>query len=118
MEPKFRFWNKIVGRMTLKSYTLQEICDSEINFNLLNIMQYVDLKDKHGIEYCQDDIVKYRNKFYRLIKGNYQFELVGFSESSQCTPSDFFSEDAFKEGEIVGNIYETPELSFDINFQL
>lgn len=77
----------------------------------LRIMQYTDLKDITGKnKYCQDDIVRYKNKNYRLIKGTYMFELVGFNESSQDTPSDFFSERAYMNAEIVGNIYENFDL--------
>ncbi|MCC9016948.1 YopX family protein [Flavobacterium lipolyticum] len=78
------------------------------------LMQFLGLKDKNGKTYCQDDIVKYRGKFYRLSKGNYMFLLAGFNESGQDNPSDFFSEDAFLHGEIVGNIYEHPELLIDV----
>ena len=49
-------------------------------------------------------------KNYRLIKGTYMFKLVGFSVSSQDTPSDFFSEGAYKVAEIIGNKHENPEL--------
>ena len=74
------------------------------------IMQFTGLKDKNGNTYCADDIVKYNGKNYRLIQGNYSFELVGFWEAFQDNPSDFFSENAFLVAEIIGNIHENPEL--------
>ena len=76
----------------------------------LTWFQYTGLKDKNGKTYCQDDIVNHKGRNYRLIKGSYMFELLGFSESSQDNPSDFFSEGAYITAEIIGNIHENPEL--------
>lgn len=84
--------------------------ESELEKIDLLPLQYVDLYDKNGNQYCQDDIVRYENKNYRLIKGLYMFELLGFSKSSQDNPSDFFSEEAYKKAEIVGNFHINPEL--------
>lgn len=74
------------------------------------ILEYIQLKDIKGKYYCQDDLVKINDSIHRLIKGTYKFELVGFYNSSQDDPTCFFSEMAFSLGEIVGNIYENPEL--------
>lgn len=74
------------------------------------IMQYTGLKDKNGVLYCQDDVVRYKGKNYRLLKGAYAFELLGFYESSQDVPHDFFGENAYIQGEVIGNIYQNPEL--------
>ncbi|MBC1459361.1 YopX family protein [Listeria newyorkensis] len=76
----------------------------------IELMQYTGLPDKNKQKYCQDDIVRYKGKNYRLIKGTYKFELLGFKESLQDDPYDFFSEGAYLQGEIVGNIHENPEL--------
>lgn len=73
-------------------------------------MQYMDLSDKNNKRYCQDDLVKYGKNIYRLVKGSYKFELVGFYDSYQENPHDFFSEGAYCDGEIVGNIYENVDL--------
>ncbi|WP_430534439.1 YopX family protein [Listeria rocourtiae] len=74
-----------------------------------HLMQYTGLKDKNKQKYCQDDIVRYKGKHYRLIKGTYKFELLGFKEPLQDDPYDFFSEGAFMQGEIVGNIHENKD---------
>lgn len=78
--------------------------------NFEPLMQFVNLRDKNNKQYCQDDIVCYRNKNYRLIFGTYSFELLGFCEHCQDVPCDFFSEDAYLHAEIIGNVYENPEL--------
>jgi len=84
---------------------------SSNNFALYHTdLQFTGLKDKNGVTYCQNDIVRYKNNNYRLMKGSYKFELLGFNESSQDDPSDFFSEKAYLESDIIGNIYENPKL--------
>lgn len=70
------------------------------------VMQYTDLRDKNKKRYCQDDLVLFEGEVYRLIKGSYMFELQGFVDNRQDIPEDFFSERAYEQGEIIGNIYE------------
>lgn len=114
MELKFRAWNKEAKRMA-DDLTIPMLM-KELAFVLANpsseyiFLQYIPLKDKNGNQYCQDDIVCYDGKNYRLIKGSYQFELLGFFRACQDIPSDYFSENCWKHGEIVGNIHETPHL--------
>lgn len=76
----------------------------------IELMQYTALHDKNKRTYCQNDIVRYKGKNYRLIKGTYKFELLGFKEPLQDDQSDFFSEGAYLESEIVGNIHEHKHL--------
>lgn len=85
----------------------------ERSFDNVKLMQYMDLKDKNGRIYCQDDLVLYKGKIYRLIKGTYMFELSGFFETSQDIQGDFFSEGAYQDGEIVSNIYEFKKEQLD-----
>jgi len=113
-EIKFRAWKDgmlsgfvILGTNQIAFTYLDKL---EKIVNDVKLMQYTGLKDKNGVEYCQDDIVKYKDKNYRLIKGSYMFELVGFYETSQDIPSDFFSEKAYLNAEVIGNIYENPNL--------
>jgi len=125
---KFRVWNNDTKRFESKGF-LTSSSEVDKSYMLCGVMefeqndddydsdgenvifnQFICLKDKNGITYCQDDIVKYENKNYRLIKGNYSFELLGFNEPSQDNPCDFFSENAFQLAEIIGNIHESPEL--------
>lgn len=121
---KFRVWDKLTD-------TIQDVLD--INFlektvtvsqkgivwyrhdNLRSfedviLMQYTGLYDLNGKQYCQDDLVKWNSNIYRLIHGTYAFELYGFYYQMQDDPWDYFSEGAYLEGEIIGNIYADPEL--------
>lgn len=131
MKPKFRAWVKpsilsnhldgviaeatpdflgkkcLVKRNDLKGTE----CFTEIfDFDDIELMQYTGLFDVNGNQYCQDDLVKWNGEVYRLMLGTYGFELDGFYYQKQYDPYDFFSEGAYLEGEVIGNIYENPEL--------
>lgn len=115
-KPKFRAWDKDskkvyeVEIIDFKKDVIKLIGYGWTFLNDIILMQYTGLKDKNGKLYCQNDLVRYKGKIYRLIKGTYTFELVGFYESYQDNPNDFFSEQAYLLGEIVGDFYTNPEL--------
>lgn len=80
------------------------------DFSNVILLQFTWLQDKNWKTYCQDDIVCHNGRNYRLILWTYKFELSWFYDTSQDEPWDFFSEDAYREAEIIGNIYEHPNL--------
>ena len=121
-KPTFRAWDKIKKKMyQVSSIHIEDeymdLFDKSIyegEFTRKNgdviLMQSTRLKDRNGVVYSQDDLVKWERKIYRLILGTHKFELVGFYEPYQDEPTDFFSEGAYLIAEIVGNIHENPEL--------
>lgn len=74
------------------------------------LMQTTGLQDKNGKTYYEGDLVKWDNEIFQVKFDKYQFVLEGFYEPRQDVPYDFFSEGAYKEAEIIGNIYENPNL--------
>lgn len=69
------------------------------------LMQYTGLKDKHGVEIYEGDIVirtSYHNNLKEVVEyrnyGFYPLSLVGFNS------------DYIHVLEVIGNIYENPEL--------
>ena len=109
-EVKFRTWNKPVKRMYYWP-NLQEmlahpnmIYHDRRNFEpeYIEWMQYTGLKDKNGKEIYEGDIVVYG--FYKsprkIVFGNCGWRAV--RPRNGC--------DILKHIEIIGNIYENPEL--------
>lgn len=110
---KFKAWDiqdKVMSDVLLVDFVhdMADLSEGKIEMSLsrLKLLQYMELEDCLGRRYCDDDYVLYKNEVYQLSKGDYAFELEGFYKPSQDNPSDFFSEGAYTDGEIVGNVYE------------
>lgn len=128
MIPKYRAWDKETQTMLdvslidfKKSVLVGEHWDfgetNFINFDDIHLMQSTGLKDKNGKEIFEGDIIRYNIDvvdikrhptlgFYTVLDGREGFFGDGMS-------IDDFEEDAkefSKTAEIIGNIYENPEL--------
>ena len=112
-EIKFRFWDLLDCKMwadtDLEEHTLQSIRDWEGY-----LLQYTGLKDKNGKEIYEGDIVKEFRKSRSYPDGREYTRVIGWS--NELTLDDMFGDMAagfnlFSESlEIIGNIYENPEL--------
>lgn len=120
-EIKFRIWD-INARKWLKSFNI-DLLDIP-KFNLAEVNQYTGLKDKNNKEIYEGDIIKFEDcsidgtkEFYNigvieregkrdeLVISQLLFEKTYFTENYM----DFIDQ-TFEVSEIVGNIYENPEL--------
>ena len=137
-ENKFKAWDKTKDRMSYPfsfgdcmDFGLGEgtaIRDGDKTFYLswCEIMQYTGLKDKYGIDIYEGDIVEwtfiFKNDFGnpdKIDKSWYEvvyetdnpMHIAGFYfKDNNCKHNKYICFYDFKEVEIVGNIYENPEL--------
>ena len=69
------------------------------------IGQFTGLSDKNGVKIFEGDIVEYEGKRYSI---NY---LPHYARFSAVKPNTVFCVFAYQRGEVIGNIYDNPELT-------
>lgn len=109
-ELKFRAWDSLKLKMIVDfmKYSEDLMCDKLSNpwiEECLIKMQYTGLKDKNGEEIYEGDIVVILNKPTKIYYKNGGFRVDILSESSLI----YLTENN-AEIDIIGNIYENPEL--------
>ncbi len=107
-EIKFRVWDKVDYMSS--PFSLQDLQERKIQFTQdCPVMQYTGLKDKEGKEIYEGDVLLYKNEwetFIPVTKNVVLFEYGMFK--MQNTVGTLSSKTS--EIEIIGNIYENPEL--------
>ena len=81
--------------------------DFECSFEDVELMQYTDCKDKNGREIYEGDIVKKSNGAIGQVV--YLKATAGYKPYNNGQVFDLFEADA-RYLEVVGNIYENPEI--------
>ena len=118
-EIKFRAWDKntkimipwdhlVKSRISFRTFRCALVSENSDNIEL---MQYTGLKDKNGIEIYEGDILFHplqgkRKVFYPYSETVASYGLRNVDNGMGCT-----LQDAHRVWEIIGNIYENPELA-------
>lgn len=118
--PKFRTYLKDIKQIVdvdtifFKNRVVKVSNNEFHHFDDLILMQSTGLYDKNSVEIFQGDIVKLQDELHLIKFEKYRFEADGFWMNWQDDPGDFFSEDAYKQCEVVGNIHQHHELLEDV----
>ena len=122
MIPKFRAWYTPFGGSVKQFNKMKHgsagslLTHAEMSPNDYKIMQSTGLKDKNGVEIFEGDIVKVSNHPFQKkedsagieIDGDY---LIGWSDHSLTwLAGDLLLHQLKPYIEVIGNIYENPEL--------
>jgi len=118
-EIKFRAWDKKAKDWLL----VYQLGNSGKYFDILNptkqvgkeieLMQYTGLKDRHGKEIYEGDIVSQENypTLYYQVKFDIGDFRVGFIKTSNKENWTDIGKEIVKRFEVIGNIYENSELT-------
>ena len=119
-EIKFRAWDKLNKEMfNVESINFQErrVYEDTVSYHKfedIELMQYTGLKDKNNKEIYEGDILSKGNneKHYKVIfeNGSFRAEFEGDFEEYSFDLIDVAAQGC----EIVGNIYENPELMEEV----
>jgi len=139
-EIKFKAWDKLnkemfnVEIMDFQERKVYKDTVSYRKFNDIELMQYTELKDKNekeiyegdvvklvhtGIEISADrledlkrfvGIIKYENGIFKIVKTEKSLIESKYFEMEQKKVSEIFIYSKLYDLEVVGNIYENPEL--------
>lgn len=114
---KFRAWDKIKKEFTLNDsfYELQKWNRTEKELENFELMQFTGLTDKNGKEIYEGDIVR----GYFNVNEVEDYIYIHLTKEEKETGSKIFTVDDIHFGyaeqvpeelEVIGNIYENPEL--------
>lgn len=108
---KFRAWHLDDGMLYFDFDTFQKDYHDQYG----NIMQFTGLHDKNGKEIYDGDICKWSSWFlgsYQEINGDKIISLVEWSnkKGKWFVKNDVWDLGIYSDIEVIGNIYENPEL--------
>lgn len=123
MIPKLRAWDKEDEHM---SYGEVEYFDDSINYRFdhfclgadedVEFMQSTGLTDKNGTEIYEGDVINCRNSFRNPMTGsgslslNSDFKIIFENGEFKAKGFDIRLKNILSYSEVIGNIYENPEL--------
>jgi len=104
---KFRVWNKTAEVM------IKDVLDLDCGTAEV-LMQYTGLKDKNGVEIYEGDVITYQEEPQKMqakvVWKNGGFVFVYEDGTENITSESWYAPMDVEITEVIGNIYENPEL--------
>jgi len=110
-----RLFSKSTGKVSFENNQTMSVRQRKIKFNNKNVSFSTGIRDKNGILIYQHDIVRL---YHEIHFGIYQIELQGamFYFTPKRGNIDFpFCGNSSNKIEVIGNIYQNPELAEKYN---
>lgn len=118
---KFRAWIKKTGDMLFDVQNVQPVFGQTfkdfLDVNYCELMQYTGLTDKHGVEIYEGDVINFDRHLWEIKFVHGCFRAYNLTNPEQL--GAFYGPDQLSLGsmddhllnvEVVGNVYENPEL--------
>lgn len=94
-----------------ENYLITDLSDAINHQERYKVRQYTGLKDKNGVEIYEGDVIKgWRNKIYAVAFVEKRGGYYPFAQGDGCGCCDYEVEYDPDDCEVIGNIYENPEL--------
>lgn len=123
--PKFRALDRLTGKMFpvgIIDYSIQSVYIEEPNgmycerdFDEVELMQFTGLKDKNGKEVFEGDVIRDSDGFEGIVQYDKSYGMYGIAYLPTKSNGIDMTFEELKDKywntfEVVGNIYENPEL--------
>lgn len=116
-EIKFRAWDKDKKIFVTAKNCYLNLADGWVynqikddGYYNLELMQYTGLKDNNGTEIYEGDLHSSDKGLYKVNYYLSQFVLDRIIKRTNETHNSLFLSDWYDQGEVIGNIYEHPNL--------
>ncbi len=108
---KFKVWDKVHKEMLDWEQVKTEMVFTNMDDKNLVFLQYTGILDKNGKQIYENDIVKNRlnGKVY-VVRWNGCSSAFLMQDVEKQTKSLYFANQGFGRYEVIGNVYENPEL--------
>ena len=113
---KFRIWNgeTMVSPDYIDREGYAHWKENSIPQSSNEVMQYIGLEDKNGVEIYEGDFILWPDGFVQEVKLDYDFELIDMTDEWCYGFKVHNYIDATHNVKVIGNIWESPESSSNV----